>query len=147
MSKEKAIKPELLAHDLRNTLGDNVEPKKMEAMMAELESEGMDAYPAKGNIVSLVFYTKIQVYLDQGGPSFEGHAGGVNTPGAGATFGHVYTKDLDRLRRDTGSFTYTSTPVYFAVYFFDRDQNLLGSFQAGAVSIVTGTGGGSGSWK
>ena len=60
--------------------------------------------------------------------------------------GDVYTNDLERLYSDTVSFEFQATPVYTSLLFFDKHSNLLGHFQAGSVSIVTGIGGGSGSW-
>lgn len=143
MSNE--INRELIAHDFKTAADGKMEADQIEAVTSALQSF-TNQYGAKGNIVSFVFYQQFRVYLDNG-KEFEGHAGGVSTPGAGACFGHVYTDDIDRLYRDTVSFEYQSTPVYLSVLFFDAHSNLLGHFQAGAVSVVTGIGGGKGSWS
>jgi hypothetical protein len=103
-------------------------------------------YAANGSIASLLFYMQVQVTI-KGGKTFDGKAGGIGLPGGGALFGTVYTDDINRLYANTKSFAFQATPVYFAVEFFDGSSNYLGTFQAGAVSIVTGTGGGSGHWS
>jgi hypothetical protein len=106
------------------------------------------SFSANGSVVSLVFYLQFQVSVTSpGGKTFNGKAGGLSSPGGGALFGTIYTDDINRLYSDTASFAFTATPVYLAIYFFDGNSNALGSFQAGAVSIVTGTGGGTGSWS
>lgn len=107
------------------------------------------AYSANGSLASLVFYVKAQCNIN-GGKSFNGSAWGVSFPGGGALFGDVYlagASSLDDLYKRTTSFTFTATPVYTAFYFFDSSNTLLGHFQAGSVSTVTGTGGGSGNWS
>lgn len=96
-------------------------------------------------MASLIFYLKFQVNITNG-KTFDGHAGGASSPGGGALFGHVYTDDLDRLYRDTVSFEFQATPVYLSILYFDSHSKLLGHFQSGAVSIVTGIGGGKGKW-
>lgn len=105
------------------------------------------AYGAKGSVASLVFYMSFQVEMNSGGRIFNGKAWGVSFPGGGALFGDVYTDDLDRLYNETESFQFTGTPVYFSIVFFDAAGNVLGTFQAGALSTVIGTGGGGGSWS
>jgi hypothetical protein len=37
--------------------------------------------------------------------------------------------------------------VYVSILFFGGNSQMLGTFQSGAVSIVAGAGGGSGSWS
>lgn len=104
-------------------------------------------YPATGNVASLVFYLQFQVDIT-GGKEFNGKGGGISTPGGGALFGTVYTDDLNRLYSDTVSFQFTAVAfVYLSIIFFDGNSNALGTFQAGGVSTVNGTGGGSGKWK
>ncbi|GAB3849957.1 hypothetical protein GCM10028822_14630 [Hymenobacter terrigena] len=115
-----------------------------DALMATANATG---YAANGNIASMVFYVKVQVNVTGvGGKSFNSNGGGVFTPGGGAYFGTVYTDDINRLYRDTVSFQVTATNVYVSVVFFDGNSKTLGTFQAGAVSTVTGVGGGSGHW-
>ncbi len=94
----------------------------------------------------MIFYLKFQVNVT-GGESFNGNAGGISTPGGGALFGDVYTDNLPNLYANTVSFEFQGTNVYLSILFFDGNSNLLGNFQAGAVSTVTGIGGGSGHWS
>lgn len=110
-----------------------------------VEAVAATAYPATGSVASVVFWMKWQVQCQ--GKTFNGDSWGIAFPGGGALFGDVYTDNLNALFANTRSFAFTATPVYTAVYFFDGSSNLLGTFQAGSVSTVTGTGGGSGSWS
>jgi len=117
--------------------------------ITESKLQAATSYGANGSLASLIFYVKAQCNIN-GGKSFNGSAWGVSFPGGGALFGDVYlagASTLDQLYSRTSSFTFTATPVYTAFYFFDSNQTLLGHFQAGSVSTVTGTGGGSGSWS
>ena len=117
--------------------------------ITESKLQAATSYGANGSLASLIFYVKAQCNIN-GGKSFNGSAWGVSFPGGGALFGDVYLANaptLDQLYSRTSSFTFTATPVYTAFYFFDSNQTLLGHFQAGSVSTVTGTGGGSGSWS
>lgn len=100
--------------------------------------------PATGSIVSVIFYVKFQIKCE--GFEFNGQGGGLSSPGAGALFGDLYITEPD-IYRDTVSFAYVSTPVYCAVMFFDSSSKLLGHLQSGAVSVILGTGGGSGTWN
>lgn len=104
------------------------------------------SYPATGSVASMIFYLKFQVQI-KGGETFNGNAGGISTPGGGALFGDVYTDNLPALYANTVSFEFQGTPVYLSILFFDGHSNLLGHFQAGAVSTVSGVGGGSGHWS
>jgi hypothetical protein len=99
---------------------------------------------ASGSIISGVFYNRIQI--DIGGARFVGNGGGLMTPGAGTLIGDIYTDDLPRLLRDTSSYEVNATPFYVNVNFFDSNSTFLGSLHTGAVSTVTGIGGGVGSW-
>ncbi|MCG6658011.1 VapA/VapB family virulence-associated protein [Halomonas campisalis] len=145
MNAPHDIDKQLIAHDFRVAMHGKLEPEQIDdAVEALVTSE--KAYGATGSVASLIFYLQFQVNITDG-KTFDGHAGGASSPGGGALFGHVYTNDLDRLYRDTVSFEFQSTPVYLSVLFFDRHSKLLGHFQSGAVSIVTGIGGGKGSWS
>ncbi len=148
-AKVTATKPtvskEILAHDTLVALNGKLEPAKLDAARAAVLAPAT-AYPATGSVASLIFYLKFQINIS-GGKSFNGNAGGASTPGGGFLAGDVYTDDINRLYAKTVSFFFTATPVYTALYFYDSDSNLLGHFQGGAVSIITGTGGGSGSWS
>lgn len=118
--------------------------------ITESQLKAATSHGANGSLASLIFYVKAQCNI-YGGKSFNGSAWGVSFPGGGALFGDVYLTSaaptLDQLYSKTSSFTFTATPVYTAFYFFDSKETLLGHFQAGSVSIVTGTGGGSGRWS
>lgn len=136
----------LIAQQVAISSHRKLEPEQIEANSHAILS-ARDAYGAKGSVASLVFYLKFQIEISSGGKTFDGKAWGVSFPGGGALFGDVYTDDLDRLYADTESFQFTGTPVYFSVVFFDADGNALGTFQAGAISTVIGTGGGGGRWS
>ena len=144
-----------LANDFKagakGTLSDDA-VKRAASVLEKVTPEQLQAataYGANGSLASLVFYVKAQCNIN-GGKSFNGSAWGVSFPGGGALFGDVYlagASSLSDLYARTTSFTFTATPVYTAFYFYDSKENLLGHFQAGSVSTVTGTGGGSGSWS
>ncbi len=109
-------------------------------------SANTTAYPATGSIASFVFFLKFQVTI-RGGEAFNGNAGGASSPGGAALFGNVYTDNLANLYANTVSFEFQGTPVFFSILFFDSSSNLLGHFEAGAVSTVIGVGGGKGHWS
>ena len=133
----------------KGQLSDDVINKSVE-QITEAKLKAATSVSANGSLASLVFYVKAQCNVN-GGKSFNGSAWGVSFPGGGALFGDVYLSEasssLDDLYKRTTSFTFTATPVYTAFYFWDSKNTLLGHFQAGSVSTVTGTGGGSGSWS
>lgn len=134
-----------VANDFATHMDGKLDAEKLEAARQQLQA-ATASYAANGSIVSMIFYLQVQIAVS-GGKTFNGKAGGVSTPGGGALFGTVYTDDIDRLYASTVSFEFQATSVYTSVLFFDSDSNLLGHFQAGAVSIVNGVGGGSGSWS
>lgn len=141
----QTIDKKLIAHDFRVAMHEKLEPEQIDNVADALMASAK-AYPATGNVASLIFYLKFQVSITDG-KTFDGHAGGASSPGGGALFGHVYTDDLERLYRDTVSFEFQGTPVYLSILFFDGNSNLLGHFQSGAVSTVIGVGGGKGDWS
>ena len=108
-------------------------------------------YSADGSVASFVFYSKWTCNITSGpanGKRFSGQAGGIGLPGGGAIFGTVYSDDVMRLVSSTHSFQWTAAAfTYTSLIFFDSDSNFLGSFQAGGLSTVNGTGGGTGSWS
>lgn len=119
-----------------------------QAPKGALALSSTSSYPANGSIASAVIWMKCQcVITSPGGKTFNGSSWGISFPGGGALFGDVYTSDLDALYANTKSFALAATPVYTSFTFFDGSSNALGSFQAGSVSTVSGTGGGSGSWS
>jgi hypothetical protein len=147
MPTEVEVTPQAIANDFRNAMKGKLTDEHVEAAVNTLLST-TSRYPANGSVASLIFYLKFQVNITgAGGKSFNGNAGGASTPGGGALFGDVYTDNLARLYSDTVSFEFQGTPVYISLLFFDKNSNLLGHFQAGAVSTVTGIGGGSGKWS
>lgn len=147
--------PNQLAVDFKKHFAGKLSEDSMRHSVESLEEITADqmkaatAYGATGSLASLIFYVKAQCTIN-GGKTFNGTAWGVSFPGGGALFGDVYLADapsLDQLYSRTSSFKFTATPVYTAFYFYDSHDNLLGHFQAGSISTVTGTGGGSGNWS
>jgi hypothetical protein len=122
---------------------------KIDQIVETLLTE-QDAFPANGELVSMIFYLKFKVWLTNpepgDRPTFNGSGGGISSPGGGALFGDVYTDDLGLLTSDTVSFEFNLTPAYSSLLFFDSDSHLLGNFESASVSTVLGVGGGSGSW-
>ena len=148
MSATLAVKPEIIAHDFRTAMHAKLSEADIHKVVSALTNSVTQAsYPATGSVASLIFYMKFQVQIKNGGKTFNGHAGSIGSPGGGALIGDVYTDDINRLYRDTVSFEFQATPVYLSILYFDGSSNLLGHFQAGAVSTVGGVGGGSGSWS
>ena len=152
---EVTTKKSPLVEDFENNFKNHLSTESISKAVENLERidgtslKAASAYGAHGALASLVFYVKAQCSINNG-KTFNGNAWGVSFPGGGALFGDVYlssANSLDQLYKETSSFTFTATPVYTAFYFFDKNSNLLGHFQAGSVSTATGTGGGSGSWS
>ncbi len=143
--KQQIVSREIIAHEFMVATHGKLDPERIDAAMAAITAADT-SFPANGSVASFIFYLQFQVNVT-GGKSFNGKAGGVSSPGGGALIGDLYTDDIDRLYRDTVSFEFQATPVYTSLLFFDSDSNLLGHFQAGAVSTVAGVGGGSGSWS
>lgn len=140
-----AISNETLTRDFVAAVQGKLEPEQIAAGVRDLAA-ATTAYAANGSIVSMLFYMQVQVQVHNG-KTFDGKAGGLAGAGGGALFGTVYTSDINKLYSDTTRFMFTATPVYVSVVFFDKHSKVLGNFQAGAVSTVTGTGGGSGHWS
>jgi len=134
-----------VAHDFAEAMSGKLPQDKLDAAVEALTGPAA-AYGANGSVVCAIFYMRVQVAVT-GGKTFTGNAGALGTAGGGANFGNVYTNDINRLYASTTAFQVNSTPVYFNVNFFDSNSNFLGSYQAGAVSVCFGTGGGSGSWS
>jgi hypothetical protein len=136
-----------LAEDFKTAFKGKVGDEVIASVGAKLSSAALTSYPANGSIASIVIWMKCQCTVKNGGKTFNGNSWGIAFPGGGALIGDVYTDDINALYANTVSFALTATPVYTAFYFFDKNHNSLGSFQAGSVSTVGGTGGGSGSWS
>jgi Rhodococcus equi virulence-associated protein len=135
---------EIIANDFSQQMQGKLEPHQIEAAVAKLRSN-QTKYPTTGNLISAVIYYELNVHIT-GGKNFHGKAGGISTAGVGALFGDVYTDDLGSLYANTQGFQFTATSVYTSVLFTDGQGNLLGHFQAGAVSTVNGGGLGLGEW-
>lgn len=138
---------DVIAQDFTEAMRGKLDDETIASAVSGISAQAAQAgYAANGSVASLIFYLQFQVNVS-GGKTFNGKAGGLSSPGGGALFGTVYTDNLDRLYSNTVSFEFQGTPVYLSILFFDSSSNLLGHFQAGAVSTVVGTGGGSGSWS
>lgn len=147
------ISKETLINDFRNMYAEKLPAEVTKETIAAINRQS-NSYYATGKIASMVFYTKVSVEVkkpDDGSyrqGAFIGDAGGIALLGGGGLWGDVYTDNLERLYRDTVSFAFTATPVYTAVYFYNSESELLGHYQAGALSILnTGAGGGPGHWR
>jgi Rhodococcus equi virulence-associated protein len=145
MSSTEVASKETIANDFSTKWEGKLDQEKIDAAVNKIQAD-VTSYPAQGALASMIFYVKCSVTVDSG-KTFDGNAGGAFTPGGGALFGDVYTDDINKLYGNTVSFQLTATPVYVYVLFFDGNSNLLGHFQSGAVSTVTGVGGGTGSWS
>jgi hypothetical protein len=132
------------AEALRAHLQGKLEDDKLDAAVSAL-SAATASTPANGNVISAVFYLRFTI--DCGTKEFVGDAGGLSTPGGGALIGDIYTADLNRLFSDTRSFSFVGTVGYCMLNFFDSHSTLLGTGHFGAVSIVSGAGGGTGRWS
>ena len=141
----RTVSPEIVAHDFATSMHGAMDQRKIDAVVKALQTPST-AYPAQGEVASLIFYTRWGITVTNG-ESFTGNAGGIGSAGGGGLWGDIYTDDIDALYNNTVSFQYNATAVYVNVNFFDGDSNLLGNFQAGALSTLLGVGGGSGSWS
>lgn len=134
-----------IARDLVSSLGGKMDPDKLSAAIQQVMG-ATNKYPtSNGSVICAFFYMRFTV--DCQGKAFIGNAGGIGSVGGGALLGDIYTDDLHRLQTTTTAFQFYMTPVYASLVFFDGNSNALGTFQAGAVSVCLGTGGGSGSWS
>ncbi|UTF60846.1 VapA/VapB family virulence-associated protein [Gilvimarinus sp. DA14] len=104
---------------------------------------------AEGSLSSLIYYIKVRCCV-AGGRCFSGRVWGQGLANSGTLCGDLYPAEgcsLDDVYCRTCEFTYTATPAYTAVYFFDFNELLLGHFQAGAVDKVYSAGKGEGGWR
>ena len=145
-TSKTAVNRETVANDYAQAMKGKLDDAKVAKAVAAIKADDVTGYAANGSIASLIFYVKVQLTITSTGNTFNGNAGGIFTPGGGALFGTVYTSDLNALIQNTTSFQITSTPVYLSIIFWDENGNVLGTWQAGGISTVLGTGGGSGSF-
>ena len=143
--KASSVNKEVIAQEFAARAKGKLAQNQIDSIVKSLSAD-TGVYPATGSVASFIFYLKFQVNIT-GGETFNGNAGGLTTPGGGALFGDVYTDNLANLYANTVSFEFQGNPVYLSILFFDSSSNLLGHFQAGAVSTVSGLGGGSGHWS
>lgn len=146
LSSTNSVSKKLIANDFATSLHGKMDQDKIDAAVNFILKTST-AYHATGSVICGIFYLKFQISIT-GGKTFNGDAGGACfPPGAGAILGDVYTDDRERLYRDTVSFEFNAAAVYLNVNFFDRNSNLLGHLQSGAVSLISGVGGGTGRWS
>ncbi|EEV8846449.1 VapA/VapB family virulence-associated protein [Escherichia coli] len=133
--------------DVQRRYGEYLDKDKVSCITSKIAA-AENKYPAKTTLASAIFYIKVDTQItSEGGKHFSGNAGGLSSPGGGVLFGDLYTDDLDDLYTNTVSFQITMTPVFCSVLFFDSASNLLGHFEGGGVSTVSGVAGGTGSWS
>lgn len=137
---------EQIAEDFAKAFQGKMEQSLLDEAVTKIK-DTQPSYAASGSIITALVYTNVHIEMSEMHKVFTGHGGGVFSTGGGALIGSIYTDDLDKLFRDTVSFEVNSTVVYCSVIFFDKHSHTLGSFQAGAVSVSIGVGGGTGSWS
>lgn len=145
MTDTQTIDRSQLADDLQQQFDGKVPQQVLESARAHLESRPLVA-GSSGDatlIIGGAITGQLQCVVDNG-PTFLGHFWGGGP--ATRTPGSIYTDDAERLYSQSTSFMLAATPVYTSFIFMDDSGNALGSFQAGSISTVTGTGGGSGHW-
>ena len=138
-----------LADDFEKGFSGSLPEEQLNGVVASLRQvtgaqvEAASTYPATASISAL----RVQCTIT-GGETFNSSHGGI--PGPGDLTGYVSlagATSLDDLYSRTTGYLFTLTAVYAAIYFLDANGSLLAFFQAGAVSVVPGTGGGSGKWS
>lgn len=144
-AKTQAVDRYRIAEDFRTAMNGILADEQISAAMHTMLTT-TTSYPAKGNVVSMIFYLQFQVIIS-GGRTFEGKGGGISWPGAGALFGELFTSNLERLYQHTVSMQFHVTPAYANLNFFDTQSNLLGNFYSGSIAMVQGVGGGYGKWE
>ncbi|MGF2619148.1 VapA/VapB family virulence-associated protein [Bacillus cereus] len=137
---------ERVSKDLKQLLDGKLPTEKMNNI---IKASIIDrTYYAELFEIGALFYLHYEIWTpheDAPYAKFEGNAGGLGILTSQRAVGNIYTKDIEALINNTTSFAFISAVVYFSVYFFDTDHNLLGHFQAGGIGIG-GPGGGTGKW-
>ncbi|PHM30988.1 VapA/VapB family virulence-associated protein [Xenorhabdus innexi] len=144
MSEEEKVKLKILEEFKKQTEGKWV-PELIDKTVKDVTSLEVSSYSASATIESLIIRHSFQVSITGYDERFDGLTWGWATPGIGTSIGLVLTKDLDNLLSDTTTFWFYGTPSYLGLYFYS-DDNFLGSFQGASLSLVGGTGHGSGQW-
>lgn len=142
-NREKLIEK---ADEHLKSLTEKYDANKISAKTSGFAEDAANKYPANGSFVSAVVFYHFWVNIKNQTKQFNGNAGGIGIPGGGAMVGDVYTDNLSLLLKDTYSFQFGTTPLYFELLFFAKEGDYLGTFQAGGIGIALGTGGGNGSW-
>lgn len=146
MGSQESVSKEVIANDFRKSAQGKLSPESLDAAVKALQDTTTKKH-ATGSIASLIFYLQIAVDCPDDNRHFVGNVGGISTPGGGALIGDIYSDDFEKLYNNTNVLQFTATPVYTSVIFFDSESHMLGHFEAGAVSTVAGTGGGTGNWS
>ncbi len=146
METQEKVSRELIANDFRKSAQSQLSSEALNAAAKTLR-ETSASKRATGSIMSMIFYLQITVDSPDDHRNFIGNVGGISTPGGGALIGDIYSDDFEKLYNNTNVIQFTAAPGYTCVIFFDSESHVLGSFQAGAVSTVAGTGGGTGHWS
>lgn len=140
-----AVINERTAKSIRNFLEGKLDSAEIDNINSRLEKM-TEKYYHEIKILGALFYMHIWMQDDNDNWEFNGNAGVITLVSAGGAAGHIYTDDIDRLYRETTSFSYESAMVYFSVQFFNNKSELLGHFHSGGFG-TGGVGGGSGKWK
>ena len=137
-----------IIEDLEKEHRGKMDDEILDAALRKIETTDTK-YPATASIATIFFYTKIYCDIDDKvyGAKFTGDVFVTNSIGGCELQGYVYTDDIERLLNDTHSFEIISKKDNLSFLFFDNNSNLLGHFQAGAVSSSCGIFGGKGSWE
>lgn len=135
-----------VAKDFQASMKDVMNQAQIDKILSEMASF-TNKYAAQCHIASTIFYVFIAPAVEGGRNGVDGHGGGLFTPGAGGSWGHLYTDDIERLYRNTVSYQVNAAAAYLNVNFFDGHSNFLGHYQGGGVGTVVGVGGGTIRWK
>jgi len=139
-----AVSRDVIANDLVKQLQGKLDQDKLDASVQHILKVDTKYPTSNGSVICTIFYFRFTVDCQK--KAFIGNAGGLGSVGGGALLGDIYTDDINRLFSSTVSFWFYTNPVYASLTFYDGSSNILGTFQAGAVSVCGGWGGGSGSW-
>lgn len=135
---------EQIAEDFAKAFQGKMEQSLLDETIQKIKAD-TNSYTASYGVILFIGYINAHVEISQA--LFTGNGSGAISGIAGGMGGVVYTDDLNKLIRDTVSFSTLIAPTYSNVLFFDKGSHLLGHFQGGGVSIGGGVGGGPGSWK
>lgn len=93
-----AVSSQTVSDDFARAMADKLDNDLIDAAVATLNAADMGGYAAAGGVASGIFYLRFHLSISRaGGKTFDGNAGGIAAPGAGALIGTVYTNDIDAL--------------------------------------------------